>query len=166
MKARRLIPWFFVILVCFARADSDLNITGTYYDKGTQIVSGSDQPVVVSMHGLLSLEFAPHVHEADFADATKVTFVEDDNTLDIEIKNADYDIIWADSWSAREGYSTSDEGAVVRMRDRDGVVERIVFIMRTLDDGNVLKVRAYDVSAAIFGPRAEPIATYIFIKAN
>ncbi len=166
MKTSRLTPWLFAALVCLARADSDPDITGTYYDKGTQIVSGGSEPTIVSLHGLMSLEFSPHVHEADFSAASRITFVKEDNTLDFEIKGEEDNIIWADNWGARDGYSTSDEGAVIRMRSPRHPDSRVVFIMSTLDDGNVLKVRAYDVDAAIFGPRAEPIAIYVFVKAD
>jgi hypothetical protein len=38
--------------------------------------------------------------------------------------------------------------------------------MRKIDDGNVLKVRLYKVGSTLFGPSANPIATYVFIQAD
>lgn len=165
MNYRRPFVWLFLALACLVRAD-DLNVTGTFFDKGTQIGEDGSDPEMVSLHGLFSLEFAPHIHAADFLDATRVIFVERDNKLDIEIHDDAGKRIWADLWTAADGYSTSEEGAVVRIQSKTREYKRAVFIMNKIDDGRILQVRAFKVGTTIFGPNAKPIGTYVFIRAD
>ncbi|GAB5561894.1 MAG: hypothetical protein SynsKO_35410 [Synoicihabitans sp.] len=153
-----------VALVTLALGAANLqaqNVSGVFADKGTVI--GKDG-ATISFHGLLSLDFNPVMTDAKYSDTSHVAMFERDGKIDIEIFNDDEEMIWGAVWDASDGYSREGDVAVIRMQSTKST--RVALSIRPISGGDILEVTANYISPTAFGPNAEPIGTYIFVKSE
>lgn len=144
------------------------DISGTYADKGVVVHSAADQktPETISFHGLLSQEFDPQLAALDFDGTDHFTLDDNGEVLATEIFDHSGKRLWRFVWGASRGFSHNEGKAVIRMKLGKSETERCVLVLEPTSDQRALEVKVYKVGPGTFGPRSEPIGTYLFVRAS
>lgn len=167
MNANRLAKLFLGITIAITGtigATAAVDISGTYEDKGSVVGSTAENVEIISLHGLLNLDFDPISTDANWGDTSHVVLVDEDGMIEIEIFNGDDQRIWRTKWGARNGFSHEGDAAVIRIQNGRDANRRTVLVARPLNDGEFLEVKAYNIKPSYVGPFSDPVGTYIFVK--
>lgn len=137
------------------------NISGTYADKGSAL-SGTDS--AVSLHALFALEFRPEVGLADHGRTASVNISDADGWFEFKTYSESGTEISRSRWGPQNGFSHEEDSAVVRISETKDVF--YTFMMQSAADGAALEVKVHKVTPSTFGPGAEHVGTYFFVKTD
>lgn len=144
---------------------SAASLSGTYADKGAMLSREADTSAdTVSLHALFALEFRPEVGVLNHDRTATVEITDEDGWFEFKTFTADGTEISRSRWGPQNGFSHEDGAAVVRISKNPD--EFFSFMLTSVADGGALEVKVYQVTPSAFGPGAQPVGTYFFVKSE
>lgn len=139
-----------------------VDVSGTYENLGS-VLGATDE--VVSLHGLLGLEFEPATARTLFAQTDRVVIRQSDSGFVIRCVDADGEQTWGGRWDREMGYDTEREQVKLlfsKRKEKTGYL----FLLSSAGDRRLLVVEVHRVEASTFGPVGQPIGTYLFNRVS
>jgi hypothetical protein len=160
MKRLLLISLFAAAIWSAARA---VDVSGTYENAGSMVDPGTEPAAgVISLQGLLGLEFDYTLTRALHAQTDRVVMRQSDSTFIIECKDLDGHTTWSGQWSRDQGYGVEPGQVNLLFRSKRFQFDGFLFSLSLAGDRQLLLVDVRRVNTTPFGPVAKPIGVFLF----
>jgi hypothetical protein len=161
MIIRRLIAGFLAaIALCSVHA---VDVSGTYENAGAMVKPESaDAAGVISLHGLLGLEFDYPLARALYAETDRVVVSQTASTFTIECQDRDGATTWSGQWKSGVGYGVEAGQVNLLFRSQRFGDDAFLFSLGLAGERQLLLVEVQRINATTFGPVAKPLGMFLF----
>jgi hypothetical protein len=162
-----LVPLACLLLIAggSGRAAEIAWVGGVYESAGTVVEATPAYAGPVSFRALLGLELDLALGAQQTANITAVEIEQQEKKLVIRTRDDTGRVEWSAEWRRNGAFEATPDGVKLLLRAKRYGEDFFMFTLSPVNEGGALTVRVERIRTTTQGPTAQPVGTFLFLRA-